>query len=189
MIASLFQVRQIMQMAIKLMPSTRQGWSDAMSAELDALPQGKEQVRFALGCLTSAIYEQSKTRAALTRIGQIAIGMSLMLMAAYGLYWSQTGLDPILGRFIFVLFLGYGALGLISLFSLRGLQHAAFLGILLAGTGLLYAMSGGDTFAGLPSAYLGALSLEAGILMIGLVLATCYLKLLSAGEDGLHDSV
>lgn len=178
---------RVLRTALRFMPENHRNWSRAMASEFEAIPQSGARFSFALGCLKAALIQWGHTRQGLALIGRGLIGSALLALALFGLVWVNTIDAPGLARPVSVLCVIYAGAGMTAFWSVRQLQFYAVTGLCMAGLCWFWFLLAGQPSASLPPGLLAALSLEAGLLMTGILVAATYLSFVHPAGNGVHD--
>jgi hypothetical protein len=92
---------QVVCVAMSVSPREREEWAQAMSREIDEIPNDREALRWALGCLQASCHERLKSMR-LTSWWPVRWGMALWiaLLAVDTLFYAGITLTYKLGLFI-----------------------------------------------------------------------------------------
>ncbi len=179
----------LLRTALRFMPENQRNWSRAMASEFEAIPQPAARLSFALGCLKAAMIQWGHTRQGLAIIGRALIGSALLAMALFVFVWVNTIDAPGLAKPVSVLCVFYAGAGMTAFWSVRQLQFYAVTGLLMAGLCWFWFSLVDQPSASLPPGLLAALSLEAGMLMAGILVAATYLSFVHPAGNGANDQI
>lgn len=176
-----------MRWAKLIVTPKRVSWLSAMEAELSEIAETKERNRFSFGCFVAVVQDAARSRRGLNYIAR-AIGMFSIIVMCSAVLWVSVKLGVeeetvAVSKLFMVLSFYYLISAGLLVISLRYLKLYAKIGVLLAMSAWSYCFIVNPKFESLPTSFLSALALEMAVFMIGLFIASIYLRWLYEPEE------